>query len=43
MGPVCPVEDVPTWQFDAVLIADLEDSKKAQARLVRAEDPRGKS
>jgi hypothetical protein len=40
--PVWPMEDLGTWQFDAVLIAGLEDAKKAQGLLLQAEVPRDK-
>ena len=40
--PLWPVEALPNWEFDTVLIADLEESKKIQARLVRAGVPREK-
>ena len=40
--PLWPIEDLPNWEFDAVLIADLEESKKVQARLVRIGVPREK-
>ena len=34
--PLWPIEALPNWDFDAVLIADLEEAKKIQARLIRA-------
>ena len=34
--PVWPIEAVPNWEVDAVLIADLEDTNKVQARIFRA-------
>jgi DNA-binding MarR family transcriptional regulator len=40
--PLWPVEALPNWEFDAVLIADLEEAKKLQARLVGAGVPREK-
>lgn len=33
--PVWPIEAVPNWEFDAVLIADLEDTKKVETRIFR--------
>ena len=33
--PVWPIEAVPNWEVDAVLIADLEDTKNVQARVFR--------
>src|SRR3989441_145749 len=30
--PLWPIEALPNWEFDAVLIADLEEAKKIQAR-----------
>src|SRR5260370_23172938 len=40
--PLWPIEALPDWEFDAVLIADLEDAKKIQARLVRIGVPHEK-
>src|SRR5712692_10791427 len=40
--PLWPIEALPNWEFDAVLIADLEEAKKIQARLVHAGVPREK-
>jgi DNA-binding MarR family transcriptional regulator len=40
--PLWPIEALPNWEFDAVLIADLEEAKKIQARLVRIRVPREK-
>ena len=34
--PLWPIEALPNWEFDAVLIADLEEAKKVQARIIRA-------
>src|SRR3989475_11230625 len=34
--PLWPIEALPNWEFDAVLIADLEEAKRVQARLIRA-------
>jgi DNA-binding Lrp family transcriptional regulator len=33
--PLWPIEALPNWEFDTVLIADLEDAKKIQARIIR--------
>ena len=33
--PVWPIGALPNWEVDAVLIADLEDTKKVQARIFR--------
>jgi DNA-binding Lrp family transcriptional regulator len=33
--PLWPLEALPNWEFDAVLITDLQEAKKVQARLVR--------
>jgi DNA-binding Lrp family transcriptional regulator len=40
--PLWPIEALPNWEFDAVLIADLEEAKKIQARLARIRVPREK-
>ena len=40
--PLWPIEALPNCEFDAVLIADLEEAKKIQARLVRIGVPREK-
>ena len=40
--PLWPVEALSGWAYDAVLIADLADVKRIQARLVRAGVPKGK-
>jgi len=34
--PLWPIEALPNWDFDTVLIADLEEVKRVQARLIRA-------
>ena len=34
--PLWPIEALPNWDFDTVLIADLEQAKRVQARLIRA-------
>jgi DNA-binding MarR family transcriptional regulator len=40
--PLWPVETLPNWEFDTVLIADLEEAQKIQARLVRVGVPQEK-
>lgn len=40
--PLWPVEALSGWSYDAVLIADLTDTKKIHARLVRAGVPKDK-
>lgn len=40
--PIWPIEALPSWEFDAVLIADLEDTAKSQARIARVGIPRDK-
>ncbi len=40
--PIWPVEALPKWEFDAVLIADLEGVAKIRARITQAGIPRGK-
>src|SRR5437870_6345940 len=40
--PLWPIEELSNWEFDAVLIADLEDAKNIQAQLVRIGVPREK-
>jgi hypothetical protein len=37
-----PVEALSGWNYDALLIADLADTKKIHARLVRAGVPKDK-
>ncbi|MGQ0810058.1 MAG: winged helix-turn-helix transcriptional regulator [Nitrospiraceae bacterium] len=34
--PVWPIEALAQWEFDALLLADLNNVKKTQARLLRA-------
>jgi len=34
--PLWPIEALPNWEFDAVLITDLKEAKKIQARIIRA-------
>jgi hypothetical protein len=40
--PLWPVETLPNWEFDTVLIADLEEAKELQARIIKAGVPREK-
>nr|MBI3612708.1 winged helix-turn-helix transcriptional regulator [Nitrospirota bacterium] len=40
--PIWPVEALPKWEFDAVLIADLEGVAKIRARITQTGIPRGK-
>jgi hypothetical protein len=40
--PVSPVEDVLNWDFDALLIAELEGLDKVQARLGQEKVPQEK-
>jgi DNA-binding Lrp family transcriptional regulator len=40
--PLWPVEALSGWNYDALLIADLADTKKIHARLVRAGVPKDK-
>jgi hypothetical protein len=40
--PLWPVETLSNWEFDTVLIADLEEAKKLQARIIKAGVPREK-
>jgi hypothetical protein len=40
--PLWPIETLPNWEFDTVLIADLEEAKKVQARLAHVGVPREK-
>ena len=40
--PLWPVEALSGWSYDAVLIADLTDTKKIQTRLIRAGVPKDK-
>ena len=40
--PLWPVEALSGWSYDALLIADLTDTKKIHARLVRAGVPKEK-
>ena len=37
--PLWPVEELSNWDFDFVLIADLEEGKKLQARIVKVGVP----
>jgi DNA-binding MarR family transcriptional regulator len=40
--PVWPLETLKNWDFDALLIADLEDAKRIQARVLGEGVPREK-
>ena len=40
--PIWPIEALSGWSYDALLIADLTDTKKIHARLVRAGVPKEK-
>lgn len=40
--PIWTVEALPNWEFDAVLIADLENATKIRTRMVRVGVPREK-
>lgn len=40
--PLWPIEALAGWSFDALLIADLTDTKKIQVRLIRAGVPKDK-
>jgi len=40
--PLWPVEALSGWTYDALLIADLTDTKKIHARLIRAGVPKDK-
>jgi DNA-binding Lrp family transcriptional regulator len=40
--PVWPIETLSGWTYDAVLIADIEDAKKIQTRMIRAGVPKEK-
>ncbi|MDO8547345.1 MAG: winged helix-turn-helix transcriptional regulator [Nitrospirales bacterium] len=40
--PLWPVEELSNWEFDFVLIADLEEGKKLQSRISKAGVPREK-
>jgi DNA-binding MarR family transcriptional regulator len=40
--PLWPLEALPNWEFDTVLIADLKERKKIQNRIIRAGVPREK-
>jgi len=40
--PLWPVEALSGWNYDALLIADLTDTKKIHARLIRAGVPKDK-
>ena len=40
--PLWPIEALAGWSYDALLIADLTDTKKIHARLIRAGVPKDK-
>jgi DNA-binding MarR family transcriptional regulator len=40
--PLWPLETLPNWEFDTVLITDLKERKKIQNRIIRAGVPREK-
>ncbi|TRZ99019.1 MAG: winged helix-turn-helix transcriptional regulator [Nitrospiraceae bacterium] len=40
--PIWPVEALPKWECDAVLIADLDGVAKIRARIIQAGIPKGK-
>jgi len=40
--PLWPLETLPNWEFDTVLIAELKERKKIQNRIIRAGVPREK-
>ena len=40
--PVWPIEALSGWTYDALLVADIEDAKKIQARMIRAGVPKDK-
>jgi DNA-binding Lrp family transcriptional regulator len=40
--PLWPIEELSNWEFDFVLIADLEEAKKLQSRISKAGVPREK-
>ena len=40
--PLWPLAALPNWEFDTVLITDLKERKKIQARIIRAGVPREK-
>jgi hypothetical protein len=40
--PVSPLEELPNWDFDALLIADLQDVEKIQIRLMQQHIPNDK-
>ena len=40
--PLWPVEALPNWEFDAVLIAEMDEGKKLQARIIKVGVPREK-
>jgi len=40
--PLWPLETLPNWEFDTVLIAELKEKKKIHNRIIRAGVPREK-
>lgn len=40
--PVWPIEALSGWTYDALLVADIEDAKKIQTRMIRAGVPKEK-
>ena len=40
--PLWPIESVSNWQFDALLITDIQEAKQIQARIVREGIPKEK-
>lgn len=40
--PVWPIDALSNWEFDALLIADLQETKQIQARIVREGVPKEK-
>jgi hypothetical protein len=40
--PVWPIETLSKWAYDAVLVADIEEARKIQTRMIRAGVPKEK-
>jgi len=40
--PLVPIEALLNWEFDAILIADIEDTEKIRERIIRERVPRHK-
>ena len=40
--PVWPIDSLSSWEFDALLIADLQEAKKVQALIIREGIPKEK-